>query len=173
MNTKSSNPKTSTENTVLSLTSCSSSLVTYPAFNKHFPPFFVFMQCSNFFLSQRKCCLPNLISKVHPNVAFHQSIRGLTFSFLLSSPVISPPCGLRGGYAVLSHVKVHRMLIPHRHALQIFYTDNTGGKKNIHDTKRWHCDSPQTKQPGVRECMQAFVDVQREKKMWTKNKWNK
>lgn len=111
VNTKSSNPnfqKVSFPVLLLSLTLLLAN--TFPSF--------VFMFYSHF---HRERCFLNAVTffKVHPIVLHFLSPSLFDFLLPLASPVISPPCGLTGGYAVLSHVKVHCMLISRQHAFPL------------------------------------------------------
>lgn len=121
---------------------------------------------------------------IYMNIYINISHALFDFLIPLSSPVISPPCRLRGGYAVISHVKVHFMLIPHQHAFpllrwkQVFYTDNTRKKKKKreHDTNQWHCDSSDwAAHECVNACMRLWMCKGRfsSNKIWTKKKKGK
>lgn len=106
VNTKSSNPNFQN---VLSSFSYLVLLCHLPCFQHHFP---------SFVPNHLNCCCTSIftmytiLNRCHPQSLTSASclvffVSPSLFDFPLSSPVISPPCGLRGSYAVLSHVKVH------------------------------------------------------------------
>ncbi len=140
-------------------------LITYPAFSNTFPSFVFMLYGSLQHEHYKRNAVTFLTCKSASLLLYFVSPSLFDFLLPLSSPVISPPCGLRSGYAVLSHVKIHCMLIPNQHAFPLC-NENTFSIQSIQGGKKKYMIQandiviPLTEQPRVCEYMHAFVDVQ-------------